>query len=293
MMRIARIGAAVAFAVIACGAASVARAQAVALESEAVDISVGGPRPATIRAYLFRPAGDRPAPAIVAMHGCGGLLTKSGKIVSRERDWAERLVAAGYAVLLPDSFNPRGYREICTQSGPDRIIRPAQRAYDAAAAAAWLAQQPFVDKSRIGLLGWSNGGSTVVASVDGASKSGAAAYFKVSFAFYPGCRPAAERADYAPRVPLTILIGSSDDWTPPEPCRALAQRHGIRLIEYPGAVHAFDAPNSPRRTRTGVGLSARGDGKVQIGTDPEARAAAITEVMAGLAKAFAAPQSAR
>jgi len=280
---------------LANAAAEVARAQPAGFET--IEIAVGGPRPATIRAYLLRPlaaaSAPIPGPAIVAMHGCGGLLTSKGALMARERDWAERLAAAGYTVLLPDSFNPRGYRQICTISGSDRPIRPGQRAYDAAAAAAWLQQQPFVDKSRLGLIGWSNGGSTVLAAVDGSQKSEAAAYFRLAFAFYPGCRPARERAGYTPSVPLTILIGSDDDWTPPAPCRELAQQHGLRLIEYPGAVHGFDAPDTPRRTRTGVGLSVRGDGSVQIGTDPAGRAAAITEVMTALAKVFATPHAAR
>jgi dienelactone hydrolase len=83
-----------------------------------------------------------------------------------------------------------------------------------------------------------------------------------------------------------VLIGSADDWTPPEPCRRLAERNAVLLIEYPGAVHAFDTPNLARRTRTGVAYSARGDGNVEIGTDPKARAAAIKEVMTILDRAF-------
>ncbi len=81
-------------------------------------------------------------------------------------------------------------------------------------------------------------------------------------------------------------MGSADDWTPPAPCRLLAERGAVRLVEYPGAVHGFDAPNMPRRTRTGVAYSARGDGKVESGTDPKARAAAIDEVMSILKAAF-------
>jgi hypothetical protein len=81
-------------------------------------------------------------------------------------------------------------------------------------------------------------------------------------------------------------MGDTDNWTPPDPCRELAVAHSIPLIEYPGAVHGFDAPNTRRRTRTGVGLSANGDGNVEIGTDPKARAAAIGVVTDMLAKAF-------
>ena len=112
---------------------------------------------------LFRPKGKGPFPAVVALHGCGGLFNDDKAIKGREEDWAERLVAAGYVVLLPDSFTARGVRQIC--SGPDRKISPAERAEDAAAAAGWLAKQPFVDASRMGLMGWSHGAMTVLWTV--------------------------------------------------------------------------------------------------------------------------------
>ncbi len=254
---------------------------------DSIEIAVKGARAATIKAYLRRPVSDKAVPAVVLLHGCGGLFRRDGQLAARDVDWAERLVGLGYAVLLPDSFNPRGFRQICKVSGSDRPIRPRHRAADAFAAVSWLTRQPFVDGNRVALMGWSNGGTTVLMAADKLrlAKSGAA--LRTAIAFYPGCRLPAERADYAVGLPLTILIGSDDDWTAPGPCRELAKRPGIRLIEYSGAVHGFDAPNSPRRTRRGVGLSASGDGQVQIGTDPAARAASIEAVTRILAKAFA------
>ncbi len=252
---------------------------------EVIEFSVGGGRAATLKAYLRRPAGTARAPAIVALHGCGGLFGSAGRFSARELDWAEAWVGDGYAVLFPDSFNPRGYREICRLTEGNRPIRPRHRADDATAAQAWLAQQPFVEKARIAVVGWSHGGSSTLWAADKGAASVAAA-FKTAIAFYPGCRSAIENAGYAPGLPLTILIGSADDWTPAAPCRELAARHSIRLIEYVGAVHGFDAPNSPRRTRNDVGVSGSGGGQVQVGTDPAARAAAMTEVRRILADAF-------
>ena len=59
-------------------------------------------------ALLLRPQGAGPFPAIIALHGCGGLLNKEGELARRETDWAKRLVGAGYVVLFPDSFTARG-----------------------------------------------------------------------------------------------------------------------------------------------------------------------------------------
>ncbi len=68
-----------------------------------------------ISGVLIRPNGTEPLPAIIAMHGCGGLFKKKGKALSPAReDWARRFEKAGYAVLLPDSYTPRGVRETCS-----------------------------------------------------------------------------------------------------------------------------------------------------------------------------------
>jgi dienelactone hydrolase len=258
--------------------------EADANEFTRVDITspLAGKGPFT--AQLLLPDGAGPFPAIVALHGCGGLFAPSGKMQSRETDWARRLVAAGYVVLLPDSFAARGLREICTVKA--RTIHPRDRADDAAAAAQWLAAQPFVDQSRLALIGWSNGGSTVLWTMR-PNFLAEAADFKVAIAFYPGCRVTAKQAAWRPRAPLTILIGSADDWTPAAPCRDLAKRDRVRLIEYPGAYHDFDAPNSKVRVRRNVALTR--SGTAHVGTNPAARAAAIEEVMATLENALRQP----
>jgi len=88
-------------------------------------------------------------------------------------------------------------------------------------------------------------------------------------------------------VPTLILIGDLDDWSPAADCqKMMAQRSGdgapLRLVVYPGAYHAFDAPNQPRlelpnyRTRTGV--------VPVIGTDPAARQDALARIPAFLAR---------
>lgn len=220
----------------------------------------------------------------MALHGCGGLLNRDDDLAKRETDWAKRLVRAGYAVLLPDSFTARGLRQICTVH--DRTIFPKDRADDVAAAVEWLAQQPYIDSKRLALMGWSHGAMTTLWAVrSGFMTNGP--QFKTAIAFYPGCREIAKLADWRPRLPLTILIGAADDWTQPGPCRDLAQRTGFTFIEYPGAYHGFDAPNSKVRVRKGLG--AVKSGEAHVGTDPAARAAAIKEVMSTLAAALGGP----
>ena len=229
----------------------------------------------TLFGEFRRPAGPGPFPAVVALHGCSGLYGRDNASLSaRHEDWAQRLVSSGFVVLFPDSFNPRGYREICTVK--DRPIVPRDRADDAVAAARWLAAQPFIDANQINLLGWSHGAMTVLQTIRPRFLP-AAPRFRAAIAFYPGCREIAKVAGWRPQVSLTMLTGGADDWTQPGPCRELAAATGFRYIEYPGAYHDFDAPNTPVRIRTGI--SSVKSGQVHIGTDLAARNAAIIEVM--------------
>ena len=66
---------------------------------------------------------DTPFPAIVMLHGCGGLWGKGGEPTASFAYWAEHFRARGYVALLLDSFGPRGEKEICTQE--KRRVSPA------------------------------------------------------------------------------------------------------------------------------------------------------------------------
>jgi dienelactone hydrolase len=222
-----------------------------------------------ISAVVFRPAGAGPFPAVIGLHGCAGLWRRGG-IDARSADWAARLSAAGFLVVFPDSFTPRGMGSACETR--TRAIQASGRAADVAGAAAWLARQPQVDRRRIAVIGWSNGGATALHAA-----AGSGAYAQV-IAFYPGCRTLLT-AGWRPRVPVTILQGEADDWTPAAPCAELASRTGARFVGFAGAYHDFDHPGMALRQRRAA-YSQRPDGMVTIGTDPAARSRAIGEVMA-------------
>lgn len=233
-------------------------------------VSFPGRNGVTLQGVLMKPAGAGPFPAVVALHGCGGLGGRKG-MNARHRDWGERLVAAGFVVLFPESFASRGQGSQCAIR--DRDIRSKDRAYDAFASAEWLASQPYIQRNRIGLLGWSNGGTSVLSAArDIRQPKGVD--FRLAVAFYPGCKVMAEQG-FRPRIPVTILHGLADNWTPPGPCQGL---NGVRFIGYPDAHHDFDHPNLPLKTRKAA-FSADGSGVVTIGTNPAAREAAIARVM--------------
>lgn len=232
-----------------------------------------------IEALLVLPEGQGPHPAVVLLHGCGGRDDARGRWMARDADWARRLAALGYLVLAPDSFGPRGLREVCTLA--NRPVLPSrERRADALGARAWLAARPDVRADAIALMGFSNGGSTVLFAAD-------APGFAAFVAFYPGCRALLSRRGWRPAAPLLLLIGALDDWTPEPPCAELAARHPtITYVAYPGAHHGFDGPGSTVPVREGMALTASGTGRVHVGPEPAARADAQARVPAFLAAAF-------
>jgi dienelactone hydrolase len=191
-----------------------------------------------IDGFLTKPEGPGPFPAIVHLHGCGGL-PKAVKEGTDKGQWSERLAAWGYVVLVVDSFTTRGIEQACTTAGP-----AAPRVGDAYGALAYLAAQPFVDPNRIVLLGFSQGAIAALSLVRARDfdlfENEAAHRFKAAVAFYPSCPE-----DGTMTVPTLILIGERDDWTLAAACtRMMASRSGagspVRLIVYAGAHHGFD-----------------------------------------------------
>ena len=242
-----------------------------------------------LRAILFRPPGSGPFPAVVALHGCSGLYDPSGRLSLRHADWAERLSEAGFMVLLPDSFGPRGAGSQCRTR--DRVTRPSrERVADALAAKLYLQSRADVKADAVSLLGWSNGGSTVLYAVQAGRRVGdGRPDFARAVAFYPGCRLVAERGGWHARLPLLILIGQADDWTPAEPCEDLARdAHAagdpVSLVTYPRAYHDFDHHDLPVRTHGDLAYTAGGSGQAHTGTDPKARADALSRVPGFLAR---------
>lgn len=242
----------------------------------------------SLQGWLYLPSGGGPHPAVVALHGCGGLLDKSGKLGARQEDWGQRLASLGFITLFPDSFTSRGLGPQCKTA--DRAAKPSrERADDANAALAYLASRPDVKPSAISLIGWSNGGTTVLYSVEAQHAPQGPVDFAKAVAFYPGCRAPLTPGHWQTRLPLMILIGSADDWTAAAPCQQLtasaqAAHEPVELTLYPGAYHEFDDPDRPVHVITGLAFTADNSGTAHAGSNPAARADAIQRLPAYLAR---------
>jgi dienelactone hydrolase len=200
-----------------------------------------------IPAEEFRPSGSGAFPAIVLMHGCHG-------VSESNRDWARWLSDRGYVALVVDSWRPRGLVEACT---PGEELPNTARFDDAIGALRWLHRRPYVDRERIGIIGWSNGGVFAMAAVNGPTfertkRRGVEIPdpgFRAAVGVYPGgCYSLVN--ELAVR-PLLLLIGAEDDWTLASECVQLAEAQrakgaDVTLVVYPGAVHYFDVEGQPR-----------------------------------------------
>lgn len=216
--------------------------------------------------HLRVPEGAGPFPAVVLMHGCGGIQNSHGQ-------WADLLAEAGFVTLIVDSLGPRGLIRAC--DGKRHSVSPAARSLDAFGALHYLSEQPFVDQSNIGVIGWSDGG---VAALGATNRSGIGEKFDRKFAaaiaFYPYCI-----SDRRFDLPILILIGEADEWTPAGYCRDL-EAYGrstgapIDLHVYPGVHHGFDEPE----LRDGLALEGADGVRRQLKYDDAAHQDSIQRV---------------
>ena len=248
-----------------------------------------------LTAVVFQPVGV-PKGAVIALHGCGGLYatrgTRRGLLNARHQAMADLLVAQGYSVVFPDSLTPRGELELCTQKIGTRKIDQTERRADALGALIWVASQSWAQPPRVALLGWSHGGSAVLAATDstradvrGANVSGVSVRPAAAVAFYPGCS-AALKSRYQPTAPLVLMLGEKDDWTPPGPCIELGQAVGAEVNVYADSYHDFDNPVGQVQLRADVPNGVNPGKGVHAGPNPVAREQAYTRLLEVLKNAF-------
>jgi carboxymethylenebutenolidase len=221
--------------------------------------------------YLFKPA-RMPAPripAVVMMHGRAGAYSSGADGVydgttlsKRHKLWGGLWSERGYIALLVDGFGPRGYPRgfprFSYHQRPPEVDEVTMRPLDAYGALAYLRTRADVVADRIGLHGWSNGGSATLAAMAGIGAPGGAKAtpetgFRAALAFYPACG-LKERFDdgYHPYAPVRVFHASDDEEVSPRRCSRLVRASrtlggDIAIRVYDGATHGFDDPSRKRR----------------------------------------------
>ncbi len=211
----------------------------------------------TWRYEIRYPEGDGPFPVVIFLPGC------TGYGPWEVRDAADRhaalLTQHGYAVALLDLLKPRGLDSICTDLfWFDRMRVEGPR--DVAAAAEALAEDPRIDAGRIAFMGQSFGGSMALDIASASSREKAEVeqpIVRTVVAYYPYCYGAyggGGTVDFD--VPVLIMTGALDDWTPVSLCTRFPQKDpsvALQIETLPEAYHSFDLDDMPRYAIEGVG----------------------------------------
>jgi dienelactone hydrolase len=203
-----------------------------------------------VTGHLFLPPGDAKVPAVLLVHGSGGIYSAMLEF------WPKALNAAGIAVFSMDSFNPRGVKS--TADDQSQVPFAADTA-DAFAALKLLATHPRIDTQRIAIMGFSRGGITVqrsaVERIIATQKLPDGLRFAAHIPVYSGGCVGVFRLRVKPGVfskaPQLWIHGNADDYTGLAPCESYAKQIGeagtpVEFLVLEGAGHKFDA-DDPRK----------------------------------------------
>lgn len=193
--------------------------------------------PAAVSGRLLVPPTEERLPLVILTHGCGG-------VGGSELGMSRELEAAGIASFVLDSFGGRGLTSVC--SGAEGVNQ-ASLLVDLYRAVDTLAEHPYVDESKIAVMGFSMGGRTALWSgLDRFQERYGGRPLAGQLAFYPlGCYVELERELDVTGGPIRIFHGQQDDWLPISQCedyvaRVAAGGVDIDLFAYEDAHHGFD-----------------------------------------------------
>jgi dienelactone hydrolase len=216
-------------------------------------IDAATPRPAVaVLGHLFLPAGDAKVPALVFIHGSGGVYPAMLDF------WPKTLNAAGIAVFAVDTFGSRGVRS--TVDDQSAVPFAADTA-DAFNALKLLATHPRIDPNRIAIIGASRGGisalRTAVERVVAGQHLPNDLHYAAHVMLYSGGCTGIFRLVVRPGVfrkePMLWLHGDADDYAPMPPCQDYSARIAAagtptEFVVIPGARHKFDSDDTKRYT---------------------------------------------
>lgn len=190
-------------------------------------------------------------PAMVIMHGIGGLYTRDGRRRSYF-SYAELLASNGIAAVIVDTHGARNVG-VSAQLGSTEVSVYTFVA-DAFAAADLLRSHPQIDPDRIGIMGFSKGGMTSLLATDERFSvlSKTRSPFKLHIPIYPGCQNFPETLRPT-KAPVHMLLGEKDNFTGITGCYEIekklkAANTPVNVIEYRGAYHGWDEDMVPFRS---------------------------------------------
>ena len=203
------LGSAISGFMVVCAMAlilSVVPVAALHAEAYSVRITSADKNAGKIEAFLYKPdGGSGPYPAVVIMHGGGGVHRWTTNFASTISGW-------GYVTLVIDSYGSRNIRstdQIGHEKGAFHQISDVYGGYR------FLSKLGFVDAKRIAIIGFSRGGHTALNAIG--EKQSLPDYlgneltkpgdFAAAVAIYPNC---IDQEYIVHKAPVLILIGDRD-----------------------------------------------------------------------------------
>ena len=178
---------------------------------------------------LFLPQGEGPFGCVVALHGSKGW-------AEHHQDHINGWLDAGLAVCKVNSFTSRG---IDSTVDDQLSVTHAMMLVDVFRTRSALAQDPRIGK--IGIAGWSLGGTVALYSAWSPIIEILGAPFDAHLPFYPAAHIRPDIKKWS-ESSILILHGDADDWTPLHLVEALLPQFPNATLQiYPGAHHSFDS----------------------------------------------------
>ena len=193
--------------------------------------------PVNIHGYLTVPEGSGKRPLVVIVPGSGGY-----------KPWMQTMVAkplneVAIATLVLDSFTGRGVTEVATDQSK---VSTAATVIDGLAALKALENRAEIDTSKLGITGFSRGGTTAFFSQEkkllSAMRLGSLQY-AAHLPMYPACSTTFEKPTPT-TAPIWFLMGEKDDYTPATQCMPYIERlqavgGKAKTKVYPDSYHGF------------------------------------------------------
>lgn len=204
---------------------------------------------------LIKPPKASPWNVIVLPSNCSGLDDKMW------RYWTKEFIKNDIAVVLVDSFNPRGFSEVCTNQFK---LSFKNRLQDVHSVLDVIRTDSRFNKDKIAIGGHSVGAITTLQSSFSEVQNLLARDKNATFNAYIAAAPSCELTLRTPELsaPLLIIAGELDDWTKPEPCkqeinRLVTANQNASILIVPSAFHTFSTTGTifnPRLMKAPEGM---------------------------------------
>ncbi len=183
-----------------------------------------------MRAFLLTPDGNGPYPGILLLHTSGGLKPA-------DTAFAGRLAQEGYVVLVPAFMEAYGINARTRQATFTTDADPLYA--DFVAALDMLQKSPKVAASKLGAIGFSNGGYFALwLAATGKVRAGVSYYGALSGAGTDKGLRRFREAFNKNSAPVLILHGMADETVPVAAAQNLAGI--VAAVESPYEIHLYD-----------------------------------------------------